>query len=1027
MRIYDASGIELARENVARHETARAVADGVMREADRWVGRSEAFVVDRMPDGRVPRTFLVNHVTGCPVHGADTAMCGAYGVDNWSVDVMGDEPWRVKCAAGGEIYPSNDFEAFHRSGLTDRSLLTGDFADDGHGWLGEGARYRHWFVAFAADQMWKASLSGVEALSRAYVLSGEDRYARQALVMLGRAADVYAGMDYEHSMYGTEFSPGYSGKIDYQISEARVVYRLARAFDLVRDAATAAACKHIESGLVREMMRGVYEEHTRGNYGMHQVALMASALVLGDADELAEAVEWTLNQSGEASRLKEMRMLVDGYVFRDRAAHAEGLKWAWDNLMFREGIGWESSPSYCGSWVAELYELAALLERGGQPIWDEPKLRRMLVWPVEMSHFGLSTPAIGDAGSVKTFVQRISGRVLRLAFEKYRDPLAARQMLDRGLFGEGLFDQFDDLMRPGADEGALRAVAGGDDIGRLRDRSRLMGGYGLAMLRAGQGEDGVAASVYFGRAATEHGHFDRLNLELFGYGRRLLPELGYPIHAAEGSEPGVWTKNTSAHATVMVDERRQSNQAAGRVCAFVTGARTQYAEIDAAGTYDQTSEYRRAVVMATVGGAGGQAQQHYVIDLFRVTGGRRHDYSLHGFDAPFSVAGLDLSEAGRGTLAGEDVAYGSAYDDADLDRPDCVRSYYTYAGSGYSYLRDVRRGRPGGAWSATWDDGETGVRVHGLPDEGDEVIVAEGAYPEKQAERHYLKFVVQRRDGDPASSCFASVIEPYRGEPFIGSVTDESAEGVRRICVEHRLGRDTWTLNPGVDGARVVRVARNESGQLVGVDVIGCGQMQEAGCAVRVTGGVTGRITRVDDGAHEIEVALEGEGLPDECVKSMAGQTAIIGNPRHGTTYTVVEARREAGKLIVRFGDESFRIGRLKVGSVSGDGGTIVTPTYLYLAHQGYYRGTHLVNEAGDAWHELDDVVLSPHRPGCRRDGRVTLRDPGGGDLARRLGTEASIYDLGPGDRFEIVPHVQVERGEDGEWAAEGFGQYDVG
>ncbi len=55
-----------------------------------------------------------------------------------------------------------------------------------------------------------------------------------------------------------------------------------------------------------------------------------------------------------------------------------------------------------------------------------------------------------------------------------------------------------------------------------------------------------------------------------------------------------------------------------------------------------------------------------MVDVFRVTGGRQHDWILHGTDTGFE-SDLDLtSPRTNGTLAGTDVEYGHFYDDRKL-------------------------------------------------------------------------------------------------------------------------------------------------------------------------------------------------------------------------------------------------------------------------------------------------------------------------------------------------------------------------
>lgn len=1027
MNLYTPEQKALARANVERYGAARRIANGIVAAADRWADCSDEFIRERMPDGRVPRAFAVNYVTGCPVHGIASLRGGGYGTVHWTVDVF-QNPWKVTCRLGGESYPSNDFGAFYRSGLQDRSLLTGDYPDDGHGWQGPGLFYRHWFVAYCCETMWGAVLGGLQALARAYLLTGEGRYAHKALVMLERLAEVYAGMDYRSSMYATEMSPGYSGKIVNQIHETNTVKRMAEAFDLVREVAPPETRARIEAGLLREMLRAVYDGHVRGNYGIHQNALLMTALLLGDEAELERAVDWVLNNTGEPTPWKEMRTCCDGFIFRDRAAHAEGITWAWDNLLFREGVGWESSLSYCSGWIREFIEAAGWLDRLGISLWREPKLRRMLDWPLEMSSFGRCAPAIGDAGSTQPSPVDVDSHTLRVAYERFGDASLAARLRERGVMGEGSFTCFEDLLLPPLSAADLARAAVGVDLNAVRDRSRLLAGYGLALLRTGEGDQGIAAALYYGRAATEHAHFDRLSLELFAHGRKMIPDLGYPVHAAEGREPPLWTKNTAAHATVVVDERRQDTQAAGRLAGFISVPGLHYVDVSAPRTYHHTSEYRRTVLLVEL--EGGSA---YLLDLFQVRGGRRHDYSLHGFQADFSVAGLALSSPAPGTLAGEEVAYGTAYDDPDLDHLPSTRSFYTYRGSGYSYLTEVQRGRPSGVWTATWNDGEAGLRVHVLPQSVHEVIVATGRPPERGSNPEALKYVLLRHEGDPLVSSFAVVMDPFRGKPTVREVVEGEKEPGRgrNLRVEHGAGSDTWVFFPATEAGgsvRVTRMGRDAAGQVVRLDVIGTGQASDgaSGVSLTVSGGLSGRIAAVHEADHTIEVALEGDPWtvnPSQIV----GETALLGNGRHGTSYPITALREENGRWIVAVGAESFRLGRFRVGTVAPDGSALSTPTYLYLAAQGYYRGTRLVNEAQDLWLEIDDVTLSPHQPGQRREGRITLREPAGAGLAERLGPVAYLYDFGPGDRFTVLPHAHASRQADGTWAVTGCGVWEMG
>jgi len=261
--------------------------------------------------------------------------------------------------------------------------------------------------------------------------------------------------------------------------------------------------------------------------------------------------------------------------------------------------------------VRHLFELAALLEKLGVFVYhNHPKFRRMLYYPLEMECIGKFTPAIGDCGSTTGGRVELSADLIRTGWEKYGDPLFARMLLDGEHFGERTFRSYEDLFRRPLECSDVAHAA--KAFVASPPRSTNMGGYGLGVLRSGKGEEQVALSLYYGRAATEHGHYDRLSLELYAYGRKMIPDLGYPEHASEGKKPALWTKNTVSHTTVLVDERRQDLQNRGEVRAFVAAPRVQFMEVSAPETYHVTSVYRRTTALIQLG-----PDARYVFDLFR--------------------------------------------------------------------------------------------------------------------------------------------------------------------------------------------------------------------------------------------------------------------------------------------------------------------------------------------------------------------------------------------------------------------------
>ena len=140
---YTDEKLAIMRNNVAKYDWARSQRDAAISAANSWAAYDDERLRKLVIPPQVPRTYGV-HSGRCPVHGLEVPLYG------WKISL--DRPFKVKCPVGGEEYPSNDFAKFLESGMKDRSLLTGDYADDGWGWHmpGDKRKNNYWFVAYYA-------------------------------------------------------------------------------------------------------------------------------------------------------------------------------------------------------------------------------------------------------------------------------------------------------------------------------------------------------------------------------------------------------------------------------------------------------------------------------------------------------------------------------------------------------------------------------------------------------------------------------------------------------------------------------------------------------------------------------------------------------------------------------------------------------------------------------------------------------------------------------------------------------------
>ncbi len=199
----------------------------------------------------------------------------------------------------------------------------------------------------------------------------------------------------------------------------------------------------------------------------------------------------------------------------------------------------------------------------------------------------------------------------------------------------------------------------GKPRGRPPERSQLLGGIGHAILARGKGTSQAQARLDFSPTLS-HRHRDALNLILFGRGTEVVGGTAYRKPVRE------WNMSTLSHNLVVVDEAEQKGDyfidwtmapyvpGIGRTMERVVRRRwnedsenlhndvrlwepgfrgfdsVQVVEVDAADAYrGRADRYQRLLAMVQTG-VDETRDDFYLLDLFRVRGGRQYDWMLHG-------------------------------------------------------------------------------------------------------------------------------------------------------------------------------------------------------------------------------------------------------------------------------------------------------------------------------------------------------------------------------------------------------------
>ena len=979
-----------ARRNCETYESARAVRDGIVAACQQWLSLSDAEVLRRIPGADVPRAGNVS-VHGCPVHGKEVYAGGS--CYPWKLDF--DRPFTITCPVGGERYPSNDFFGTY-AGPKKRfgEELRQQYADDGWGWVAPSGE-RYWLVGYACHWWWyRLILRGVLDLSRSYVLTGEARYAHVAALMLDRIASVYPEMDYENqSRYGQLTPHNYSGKILNRIWETFTLRQLAEAYDNIFPAIdqdvelqrflgkTGKQIRaNIETNLLQEGIDCVPSHHIRGNFGMHQAALL-TASVVRQRSPVAEHIKWLMtNTEGSESH--------------------EGMEYALYNFVYRDGMPFETSPGYCFLWVRKFAEVAEVLRGAGVDFYANRKFKKMLDAPLDMICAGTQTPAEGDSGTWHGGAQRVDFNVYLPALREYRSSRYAAWLNREPLEGGG-FMKYELLF--------------GDPLARLIRKtlpprrepavSRIMPGYGMAILN--NAADSLAAAVYYGYRGG-HGHFDSLNLHLLDSKGPLMPDPGYPDFM-NSYVPGIfsWSQTTIAHNTVTVDRRRQFGNARGTVREFVSDGVVHLTTIDNPAVYPEiTQRYMRTVLFVSTGERSG-----YVVDIFRVIGGEQHDYSLHGGPGEFAVLSGDFTPAqAKGTLAGPEVEIGEIYDDPVLGAKDYRGGYSSYKGSGFQHLLNVQRQTGDGAIAVEWrprhPDTSRRLRLH-LTGQPDQRAILADAQVSPVKRKELLKYVIARRQGRELASTYAAVIEPYPSEraPEItrASRIDVGSEEAVALRIDRREGSDIvcHALSRGADvslpGGAVLNGrfcfyhldARGRVGNARVLD----GVLRIKERSVASSRPVTGRVVGVDP-LKEVFVAKLDQEAAD--LSALAGRTLLVVNDAATFPYRITSAQASAQSVALHVAGQEIRSGCCKYKGYDAERHTVKVHNHLRLAP--VYAGVTLTDESFRHFFPVAEAT----RNACRiapasADPTKSLNDSDGDGVVNFW-----LLDGGPGDRIRI-------------------------
>lgn len=836
---YSTQMMERAKANVRKHPWAAGIQAEIVKAAQPWMKLSDDELWPLMFGHTISRSWMVWSNGHCPTCEKDVPMY------DWEVDAF-SYPWKVGCPRCKEFFPKNDFYTFYLSGLdehgvfdpkrADRALLFNlehpdpkdplhTFGvDDGEGYV-EGEKRWRFIGAYLIYGQWKQTvLGGIQSLAAAYVVTGDSAYAHKAGVLLDRVADLYPTFDSEKEGYCYEKlnGPGYVSIWHDACVETRYMAlaydqfmealrndeelvaflsRKATQFNISNPKASFEDIRrNIEERIFRDAIN--HPKKIMANYPQTDLTLAILKTVL----------EWPENRD-------EVYALLDTILEKATAV---------------DGVSGEKGLVGYAAWGT--YGIAALLAQYARIEPDflaemykrHPNLRQTFRFHIDTWYLQKYYPLVGDGGDFAqqvhcymgvflggdeiNFVKNsaLSPSMYSFLWQLYE--LTGDAAFVQAMYGtnggsvEGLphdlFAEDPEALQQAVQEVIVRKGAV-PKVGSV-DKQQ----WHLAILRSGQGADERALWMHY-ESGVAHAHADAMNVGLFAKGLDLMPDLGYPPVDFGGwnTPERNWYAMSAAHNTVAVDGpfhsctcRFTGGGGAGKTTLWADGGRFRAIRVSgpeiiggqlATASLPLARQFERTLAMMDL-----SDRDFYVVDIFRVVGGKDHAKFMHSHFGQITTQGLSLHPAD---------AYGQGTK---------MRSFYVDP-------------TPQPGWSVDWKMED---RYRYLPPDSDvhlrytdltlhaQAFTCEGwvhlasAFKgcyESGKEIWWIPRIMVRRQAKegPLASTFVGVIEPYEKTSNVKRISRLSLETVEgatypepNVAVEVQLGDGRSDLVIAADG-----------------------------------------------------------------------------------------------------------------------------------------------------------------------------------------------------------------------------------
>lgn len=453
--------------------------------------------------------------------------------------------------------------------------------------------------------------------------------------------------------------------------------------------------------------------------------------------------------------------------------------------------------------------------------------------------------------------------------------------------------------------------------------SKLLTDYGHVRLNSESEPDDILQAHLHFSGGYGHQHADGLQLILFAKGQELLSDIGY-THTAWS----FWTKGTPSHNTVVVNEQLQKSAGYSGNIQLYSPAEgpIQAVEVMQLNAYPSVvNDYRRRLIVIRA-----SAKDAYVVDLFHVFGGNRHEYFLHGSSWYQQKVQSDLNFSRiPGTLLGKNVKYKLPISEADTGNVSNGKLL------DYAMFSNLRESFSDQMFSVTWqftEDSKAHLRSTFIGQPGSRAILADTPQirPAKEDNGRLGDFkrpslVVQRIGAEPLESAFIAIHEPYVNQPFLQEIKHlfplnrSGDENPDVLSLKHHQGTDYIVSSNMLGGKRVslkeyaldakarLAIIRRDKGKILFAFMHDGEELSADNISIKCNPSPSGRILAVNrDTGKNIYNLLIDTKLPLDI--SLKGYSIIITHPDNTTHGYLIDriASHSKGTLVYLEDDPGF-------------------------------------------------------------------------------------------------------------------------